>query len=289
MAQLAHALPNGFVLDNRFVIQEGIASGGFGITYKAYDRKNNEVVAVKELFPKQLVVRCSDGVSVASSNPAEADQFYHCKEKFVEEAMALYNLKDNPCVVNVSDYFEQNGTSYFVMEYLDGYTLRQLAKINGGSLKLENLIPIIRQAAGALQAVHRSKLFHRDISPDNIFWTKQGKTVLIDFGNAKVLANFNNEGLSVFLKPGFAPLEQYSSKKPQGTYTDVYSFAATIYFLLTGKKIPQPYERINGEDYQRLKDYGFTTAFSDGIDRALVLDYKRRTQTIDQFMRDIYL
>lgn len=289
MAGVSGGLNLGSVLDNRYRLEDYMGSGGFGITYKAFDMKNNCLCVIKELFPRQLVVRAEDRKTLTPMNMNEQGQFEHSKERFIEEAYSLQELKNVKNVVNVSDYFEQNGTCYFVMEYLDGMTLKQLLKANGGPLTWKMLSPIAEQAGQALAEVHAHKLFHRDISPDNIFLTKKLELKLIDFGNAKVLARTNNEGLSVFLKPGYAPFEQYSSKRPQGTYTDVYSFAATLYYLLTATKIPDPFDRLQNKDYVTLDNYGYSTTLSEGFNRALAVDYKNRTQTMNEFLTDIGL
>ncbi len=289
MAEITFGLPIGTILDNRYEVQEIIGSGGFGITYKAYDKQQNIKCAIKELFPRQLAIREADSKTVSPIKKDDPKQFEHSKERFGEEALALQALKNVDGVVNVTDYFEQYDTCYFVMEYLDGVNLRQLARANGGRLGWQELSYIILEAGKALSDMHRNKLFHRDISPDNIVYTKTKQVKLIDCGNAKELARTNNDGLSVFLKPGFAPLEQYSSKRSQGTYTDVYSFAATIYYLMTGNKVPDAVERLTGNGYTPLSQYGYATYISDAIDKALEVDYKNRTQTIDELLYDLML
>ena len=289
MSDVTFALQNGIVLDNRYVIQGVVGSGGFGITYKALDRTTQDFCAIKELFPRQLAVRMADGITVCPMNNTDPTAYNHCRERFGEEALSLQALKDVSGVVNVTDYFEQNGTCYFAMEYLDGLNLRQLARNNGGRLDWQNLSFIIKKAGEALADTHRNRIFHRDISPDNIIFTRSMDVKLIDFGNAKELARTNNDGLSVFLKPGFAPLEQYSSKRSQGAYTDVYSLAATTYYLLTGKKVPDAVDRLSGNGYPTLSQLGFPNYLSDGIDRALAIDYKKRTQSVDELLYNIGL
>ena len=289
MADITFGLPIGTMLDDRYKVQEIIGSGGFGITYKAEDTKQGVACAIKELFPRQLAVREKDGKTVSAINKSDTHSFEHSKERFGEEALALQALRNVEGIVDVTDYFEQHGTCYFVMEYLDGVNLRQLAKNNGGRLGWQELSYIVLEAGKALSDMHKNRLFHRDISPDNIIYTKNMEVKLIDCGNAKELARTNNEGLSVFLKPYFAPLEQYSSKRSQGTYTDVYSFAATIYYLLTGRKVPDAVERFTGSGYIKLDQFGFASYISDAIDKALVVDYKNRTQTIDKLLTDLRL
>lgn len=283
----SYALRQNTMLNGKYVLDSVIGTGGFGITYKAQDIQSNQTVAIKELYPRQIVTRLGDGATVVVVDPSEMNSFSHSRDRFAEEAMVLYKLRGMDNVVDVIDYFEQNGTSYFVMKFLDGTTLKDLAIRNNGRLKWDNLKTIISQVGGTLSKLHSINLYHRDISPDNIFYTKQMQAVLIDFGNAKVLSNPNPEGVSIFVKKGFAPLEQYSSNKPQGPYTDVYSLAATMYFLLAGQKLPEPFDRVNGVGYRHLAELGYPIQLSVGLDKALELYPEDRTQNVDEFMWDI--
>lgn len=276
-------------LSNRYVIQRTLGVGGFGITYAAYDTQDKRDCAVKELFPQGVVTRMTDGTTVVTVSSEKDGSFEHSKERFLEEAEILQDLNPVHEVVSVYDFFMENGTCYFVMEYLDGMTLRKLIKGAGGKLPFEIVMDIVQKIGKALIVVHNHKIFHRDISPDNIIVTTRGEVKLIDFGNAKSLSQNANQGLSVVLKPGFAPLEQYSMHGKQGTYTDVYSFACTIYYMLTGEKIPDALERTRGAGYKRLKEYGFPAYVSDAIDQALEIRVVDRIQRVDTFLKKMRL
>lgn len=283
-------LNKGFLLNQRYKIQHVLGSGGFGITYKAYDLVAQEECAIKELFPTNICTRAANRTNVLPISSDKTESFIRCKERFVEEAYSLQELHHIPLVVNVHEYFEENGTCYFVMEYLDGLTLRNALEKMGRPFTWEELSPIIAQIGRALSAVHGNKFFHRDISPENIILLPDMSIKLIDFGNAKVLVNEENVGLSVFLKPGYAPIEQYSKESPQGTYTDVYAFAATLYYLLSMCRIPMAPDRImNNTPYRKLSEFGISQSISDAFDRALANKYKERTQTVDAFLEDIDL
>lgn len=274
-------------LSGRYVIQRTLGIGGFGITYAAYDIKEKRSCAVKELFPHGIVTRMTDGTTVMTVSSEKDSSFEHSKERFLEEAEILQDLNSINEVVSVYDFFMENGTCYFVMEYLEGMTLRKLIKSSGGSLPYDIVMDIVKKIGNALVIVHKHKIFHRDISPDNIIVTNKGDVKLIDFGNAKNLSQGENQNLSVVLKPGFAPLEQYSTHGKQGTYTDVYSFACTIYYMLTGEKIPDALDRTKGKEYKKLKEYGFPMYVSDAIDKALEIKYVDRIQKVDTLL--IYL
>ena len=277
------------MLNGRYRIIKSLGMGGFGITYKAYDNFDNMECAIKELFPKDLVMRLEDGQTVIPVSASKVPLVEHGKERFLEEAGILKRLNNVSSVVSVFNFFETNGTSYFVMEYLNGATLSAFAKSNGGTLPFQIVAEVIKSVGEALEKVHAMNIFHRDLSPDNIYITMDGDVKLIDFGNAKSLIRDSGEALSVVLKPGFAPIEQYSKNGKQGTYTDVYSLAGTMYYVLTGHKIPEAFDRLNGVNYKKLEEFGFEKYISDAIDNALKINYKERTQTVDEFLINLRL
>lgn len=287
MAEMTLELQENICLRGRYIIKKIIGSGGFGITYKAYDNHNKKNCAIKELFPRGVVTRLADGKTVSSVSPDKQKVFEHGKERFLEEAQILQRLGNVKAVVNVYDFFQENGTCYFVMEYLEGINLGQLARTKGGSLPWEAVAEIVSDVGTVLVQVHRMNIFHRDISPDNIFITYEGNVKLIDFGNAKNIVRADGDRLSVVLKPGFAPLEQYSTSGHQGTFTDVYSLACTMYFILTGNKLPDAMDRVKGVRYVTLEQLGYPEYISVAIDKALALKYRERTQTIQGFLRDL--
>ncbi len=276
------------LLIQRYTIFNSMGVGGFGITYHAFDNEKNVNCAIKEFFPRGIVTRVK-GTLVMPISQAKHEIYEHGKERFLEEAEILQSLNHVPSVVSVYDFFEANGTCYFVMEYLSGKPLSVVIKEYGRGLPYNIVADAISQVGYALMQVHKHNYFHRDISPDNIFVTNSGKIKLIDFGNAKNIVRNDNQVLSVVLKPGFAPPEQYSSKGVQGTFTDVYALASTMYYLLTGKMLPGAFDRSYDEDYIQLKELGFSTQISDAINRGLRLNYRERTQTIFEFLCELDL
>lgn len=272
-------------LNGKYIIRHTLGVGGFGITYAAYDMEAKQNCAVKELFPQGIVTRTMDGMRVAVVSSDKQEAFEHSKERFLEEAEILQSMNLVREVVSVYDFFLENGTCYFVMEYLEGVTLRKLVKMSGNGLPYDVVMDTVRKLGHALVIVHQHNFFHRDISPDNIIVTGNGEVKLIDFGNAKTLSQNANQKLSVVLKPGFAPLEQYSLHGKQGTYTDVYSLACTIYYMMTAKKIPDALDRTKGKTYQKLKEYGYPEFVSDAIDKALAIKYTERIQTVSTFLK----
>lgn len=285
-------LPIHTIIKNRYKIIDVIGIGGFGITYKVEDAYTNKIFAMKEYAPNAICYRDEEGKYLHPLSDGCVASFEHGRKKFLEEADVLRRLDAIPGIVPVMDCFNQNQTSYFVMQYLEGKTLKDHLKAHDGRLGSGETLAIIGNVAYALHRVHvKQGIFHRDLSPDNIFITTNNDVRVIDFGNAKNNLSGKSETVSIVLKPGFAPPEQYSSKGVQGSFTDVYSLAGTMYYCLTGMMIPAAPERLSGEEYIPLRTIfpELTQSFSKAVDHALMLDYRERTQNMEQFMLELGL
>lgn len=285
------ALPMNALLNGRYVAGRILGAGGFGITYKAYDLVTNQLCAVKEYVPLGYANRHKDRMTLTPTSVEKEEVFNHGKKKFLDEANILVDLHYISSVVEVIDCFGENGTAYFVMEYLDGATLNQLRGSLGGKLPFNYAYDVIRSVAYCLREVHtKANIFHRDISPENIMIKQDGQIKVIDFGTAKYIHGQKSQNLSIVLKPGFAPPEQYSSSGKQGGFTDVYALAATFYFILTGKKVPAAPDRIGGgaevEPIDRIMGSGYK-GLAELLDRALRIKIAERTQTMGEFIREI--
>lgn len=204
--------------------------GGFGITYIGRDLSGGELVAVKEYHPARCQPRRGEDGSLHPQTAWE-ESYRQGIQSFMREAQMLTSARNIPSVVKVLDLFEANGTAYMVMEYLQGMTLQQLVETQGRisfDELMEKFAPFLRD----IDAMHsRLDLIHRDIAPDNIMLTPEGKFKLMDFGCARSMED--GKSMTVLLKPGFAPLEQYTTHGQQA-YTDLYALCATIYYCITG-------------------------------------------------------
>jgi serine/threonine protein kinase len=285
MSQSDMTLPVGTVLDERYMTGRVLGIGGFGVTYVAKDTQIGAIRAIKEYFPAALAARTSGG-HVAANKSNQRAPFEHGLKVFENEAELLRKFFDEPCIVQVYNRFFENGTAYFVMEYLDGLSVRALSKNMGGAVPIDFALEILRSTAEALSAVHRQGLLHRDVSPENIFLTKDGRIKLIDFGATRYFVGELSKSLSIILKPGFAPPEQYSSKGNQGPWTDIYALAATFYSIVSGKKLPEAPDRLSGRPIPLLSDVANSVSvpFSEVIDKALKLNYKDRFRDMDAFL-----
>lgn len=231
--------PRHMLCQKQYYLGRVLGNGGFGITYLAWDCKNKRRVAVKELFPKQTVSRMG-GFRILAA-PDKQQYFQHVKKRFCEEAQVLYELRNVPEVMDVYHLFEENGTAYYVMEYLEGEDLKRNLSKNG-KMKWVQIKDSLCMILRALHVLHSKNLIHRDITPDNIFLMKNGGAKLLDFGSAR--SYMGSDNLTVILKKQFAPYEQFAENGKQGPWTDIYSLSVTLYYALSGVLPPMATARI---------------------------------------------
>jgi formylglycine-generating enzyme required for sulfatase activity len=243
-------LAKGMLLDGgRYRIGGVLGHGGFGITYLAWEEDLRVRRAIKEYFPRQAATRGADGVSVSVYSGPAREQFGYGLERFLEEARTLATFEQHPGIVTVKSFFRTHGTGYMVMEYVEGLTLRQyLERQPGGRIGIEEALARLLPVMDALRAAHQQHLWHRDIAPDNIYLTQEGRVILLDFGAARYDLGEHSKSLSVILKPGYAPEEQYRSRGKQGPWTDVYALAATLYRAITGEAPPEALDRLERDE-----------------------------------------
>ncbi|MBP6733691.1 MAG: DUF1566 domain-containing protein [Chromatiaceae bacterium] len=243
------ALALGTLLDGRYRIGRVLGHGGFGITYLAWDDNLHLRLAIKEYLPRDCVSRGPDGVSLAVYSGPAGDQFTYGLDRFLEEARTLAHFDQHPGIVTVKNFFRAHGTGYCVMDYVAGITLRQyLEQQPGGRISVNDALKLLTPVMDALRAVHKEGLLHRDLAPDNIYLTQDGRIKLLDFGAARFAASEHSKSLSIILKPGYAPEEQYRARGKQGPWTDVYGLAATFYRAITGQVPPESLDRLDNDD-----------------------------------------
>lgn len=287
----AYHLHPGTLLRNRYVVGSTVGFGGFGITYRAWDRTLDKMVAIKEFYPNGIVNRVPGEKEVIIYSGNRANEFQNGKVRFLSEArnMALFNT--HPNIVNVYEFFEENNTAYIAMEFLEGKSYKQYIAEHGGRVDSQVAVSVVLSVLDALKEIHKMKIIHRDISPDNIFMvpveagSENYKVKLIDFGAARFSSGEEEKTLSIILKPGYAPPEQYRSKSKQGPWTDIYAVGAVLYRSLTGR---MPEESVNRmvEDHlappnelvPEIPQY-----LNDTILRAMALNQELRFQNVDQF------
>ena len=272
------ALPLGTIVNGRYLIGKVLGIGGFGITYLGFDLTLEIKVAIKEYMPSAMATRNTDRYTVVLTSHQEKD-YQSGMERFLEEARILAKLQNTPNIVSVQNYFRENNTAYFVMEYVNGTSLKAYLAAHGEKISCEEALKILLPVMNALVSVHSMQLLHRDISPDNIYLTADGDSRLLDFGAAR-FASGDGKSVSVILKHGYAPEEQYSSHGNQGPWTDVYAMGATLYRCITGVLPPDSIERIHGDTLKRPSELGIS--ISSAIEQAILKALSIRTE--DRFM-----
>lgn len=277
-------LPAGTILNGKYMLGKTLGQGGFGITYLGCDLTTHEKVAIKEYLPDGMATRTASNTMVSVYSSQNDGSYQAGMQKFLDEAKILARFSSNPYIVNVKSFFNENGTAYYVMEYIEGATLKEYVRQNGGRMSYAQALRLLAPILGALESVHATQLLHRDISPDNIYVTRSGDAKLLDFGAARY--NMGGEkSLSVILKPGFAPEEQYRSHGRQGPWTDIYALGATFYYALTGTVPPSSLDRLQQDDIIPFSRAGviLPTGIEQVLMKALAPRAEVRWQSIAEF------
>jgi serine/threonine protein kinase len=274
-------LPLGTLLDGRYRLGRVLGHGGFGITYLAWDENLELILAVKEYLPRDCATRGADGATISVySNRSE--EFEYGLARFIDEARALARFDQHPGVVGVKNFFRGHGTGYIVMDYVPGITLKDFLERKGGRIAFELALRLLLPVMDALRAVHTAELLHRDVAPDNIRITPEGQVKLLDFGAARQAAGEHSRSLSVLLKPGYAPPEQYRTRGNQGPWTDVYALAATLYRCITGRNPPEALDRMEEDELVAPSRLGVAipAAAESALMQGLAVKVRERTQNV---------
>lgn len=282
------ALPKGTILAGQYIIESVLGQGGFGITYKATDYKTKGFVAIKEFFPESMSTRTGTTVSPFSGERGES--FDYGKDSFLQEAETLAQFIGIDGIVEIHNYFEENGTAYFVMDYVEGISFDEYIKRSGGKVTCDVAEGVLVRIMDALAMVHSKGIVHRDVTPDNIYITNDGKVKLLDFGAARYSLGDKSRSLDVVLKHGFAPKEQYTRHGRQGPFTDVYSVGASFYFALTGRRPPDSIDRLEEDDLVPPSNLGVQISKEKeyAILKAMAVQPGDRYQTMTEFKQGLY-
>lgn len=280
-----NALPVGYRF-NEFEIEQVIGGGGFGIVYRARDHQLERTIAIKEFMPASLAARNSDLTLVLRSEHF-SKTFHAGLNSFIQEARLLARF-NHPNLLHVLRFWVQNDTAYMCTAFYSGTTLSQLHQQRPQIIDEAWIRRLLPPLFGAINAIHQEGYLHRDISLDNIQIQDNGVPVLLDFGSArKAIGNLSDE-TETMLKPGFAPIEQYSddNESEQGTWTDIYALGAVLHTLIVGTPPTVSVVRSIEDSYQPLTERrpaGYSLPLLNAIDQALALHPEDRPQTVDAF------
>ena len=290
MEENLHCLRKETRLIGRYTIEGVLGQGGFGITYLGIDELHEKKVAIKEFFPQGIVTRnieYEDTVTVTFVG--EKANYEKGKERFLKEARTMAKFSKDEGIVKALDFFEINNTAYIVMEYLEGITLKRYLRENQ-RIAPEDLIELLVPLIESLDEIHSQGMIHRDISPDNIMVLPDGRIKLMDFGAARDYTEFGEKSLSIVLKPGYAPPEQYQTHGIQGPWTDIYALCATMYKCITGENPPDAIERVMDDHLKKISAFGISV--SPQIEKAIIkgmsIAANDRYQNVGDFCEDLY-
>jgi serine/threonine protein kinase len=287
-----NALPVGTYLDE-FELQSVAGEGGFSIVYRAWDHTLNRQVALKEYFPSGMVAR-SGGTQVVVRSDRHTEAFEAGLRSFVEEARLLAKF-DHPALVKVYRFWRANGSAYMVMPFCEGITLREAWRHGAEPPDEAALLQLLDPLTDALAVLHAERWYHRDIAPDNVMLLAgSGRPLLLDFGAARQVIGDLTHALTVILKPGYAPIEQWGEVPgmQQGPWTDVYALGAMIHFAITGATPPPSVGRLINDGFEPLTRVAagrYSEGFLQAVDHALVVRPEQRTASIAQFRAEIGL
>ena len=290
MEENLHCLRKGTRLIGRYTIEKVLGQGGFGITYLGMDELHEKPVAIKEFFPQGIVTRnieYQDTVTVTFVG--EKENYEKGKERFLKEARTMAKFSKDEGIVKALDFFEINNTAYIVMEYLEGITLKQYLRENQ-RIAPEDLIELLVPLIESLDEIHSQGMIHRDISPDNIMVLPDGRIKLMDFGAARDYTEFGEKSLSIVLKPGYAPPEQYQTHGVQGPWTDIYALCATMYKCITGENPPDAIERVMDDHLKKISAFGIPVLpqIEEAIIKGMSVAANDRYQNVGDFCEDLY-
>lgn len=282
--------PGAKLLKGQYTITRYLNSGGFGITYLAKDSLDRDVV-IKECFPSSVCRRSK--VMVAARSRAHTAELRSVVQLFVREARNLAKIV-HPNIVAVHQVFEDNGTAYMAIDFIDGLDLQQVIDGEGPRLAPEHIVRITDKLLNAVGFIHDHDMLHRDISPDNVLINKAGEPILIDFGAAREKASQSNRAMSALrvVKDGYSPQEFYIAGSEQGPWSDLYALGATLYHLISGdapvngqarlaalaEDRPDPYVPLTGRFQQ------YPSGFLEAIDRAMSTLPKQRLQSAKEWL-----
>lgn len=288
----ASSLMPGTCLAGRYFLGSVLGKGGFGITYIAWDVILEIPVAVKEYYPERIVGRDivnNTHTLVQVYEEGAREEFQKGLRSFLHEARMMSCMLQLKGVVSVRDFFQENNTAYIVMEYIDGISMKEYIHAKG-KMGAGEVLQMMEPIFLALKRMHDTGIIHRDISADNLMFTKEGEVKLIDFGTARK-EEVVKQTITVSIKRGFSPQEQYRTRGEQGPWTDIYSLCATIYFMVTGEVPEESVERMVQDKIVPLEkrmDVALTAEQKKALDRGMAVMEEERWQDIADIYPQLY-
>ncbi len=285
------AIPPLTILSGRYLLGCPVGKGGFGITYIAMDLPKEEIVAVKEFFPAELAIRDEENNAVLPASEDKALYFRAGLKSFCEEGRLLQLCADIPAIVSFREMLRENETAYLVMDYVQGISLRKYMKQHREPFAEDQALELMHPVMEALSAMHRRGILHRDISPENLILGPDQQLTLIDFGAAREFSTDEEENLTIILKRGYAPEEQYHSGSRQGPWTDLYAACAVLYHMMTNILPQEAAARVESDQLtplRRLPGFTFRESTCAALEKGLQVDPAERYSDIPALIKELY-
>ena len=277
-------LKEGAILKKRYRTGKILGTGGFGITYLADDEALGQTVVIKEFFPREIAGREKEGTRVLLPREKnDRKRFLKGRKDFLMEARRLSQLFDIPEIVKVLDWFEENETAYLVMEFVRGITLNKYLQRLDMPLSFRQAWEMIRPVAAALEKVHKKGIIHRDLNPENLIVQEMGNLKIIDFGAARKYLD-TEKTMTILIKKGYAPPEQYMNNGKQGPWTDVYGLCATLYEMITGVRPVSSLDRVQKDELYLPSAYGAEISSEEEkvLCRGLEMEPEKRYRNMEE-------
>lgn len=276
------ALPVGTQLRGRYTVGKLMGRGGFGMIYLAYDEQSDKTVAVKEFFPDGTAVRSQDNITAEPMTTIQQENYGEGLERFFREAEIISGFPECSELIGIYDVFRENGTAYYAMEFVHGASLKSYAETSS-AISSAQAVYIAQKLLPSLQILHQRGVIHRDVSPDNIMLCADGSVKLIDFGSARYIQD-RTCSMSVILKQGFAPLEQYQRRGAQGGWTDIYSFGASLFYAMTLVTPEDPLTRLEDDSDFEFQLHGITPSLAEILRRSCNVRRELRYQNAEEML-----
>lgn len=276
----------GTCLKQRYRVLKILGIGGFGITYLAEDMDLQQNIVIKEYYPREIAGRIYDrdgNMNVVPKEKNDYKRFLKGKKDFLSEARRMSKLFDIPEVVKILDWFEENKTAYLAMEYIRGISLDDYLQKQDMPLSFQQAWRMLKPVAEALEKIHKMGIIHRDLNPGNLMMEENGTIKIIDFGSARPYLE-TEKTMTILIKKGYAPPEQYVQKGKQGPWTDIYAMCATIYEMITGVRPEPSIHRIEKDELYLPSAYGaeILPEEEEILCRGLELNPKHRFRSMDE-------
>ena len=288
LRQEAYYLDPGTIIGGKYIVGRVLSYGGHTVSYMGMDAEKNRKVIVKEYLPSDFSTRSEGEKEVTIYSGDGQQQFEQGLTNFLNEANRIQHLRNINGIAKVYDCVSENETGYVISEYVEGHTLKEILE-NGKRYSAEEAANFIRKILQGLVEVHRMDIVHCDISPETIMVTNSGDIKLTDFGATRYVTTANSKSLSIILKRGFAPEEQYRSKGVRGPWTDVYALGAVMYYMITGTVPQESVERALSDDLKEPSKLGISIPknIENALMNALNVYQKDRTPSAEAFLAEL--